>query len=93
MGYAGAVQSYSFDQAKNTIYRELVGGTKEVLITDRRPSGTAVIEAVTMNTIISPDALAQALATTRSSMVKLLATFYVSAHLRLTFHAVSYSDS
>ena len=27
------------------IYRELVGGTKEVLITDRRPSGTAVIES------------------------------------------------
>ena len=45
MGFAAAMQSYSFDQAQNTIYRELVGGTKEVLTPDRRPSGTAVIEA------------------------------------------------
>ena len=28
MGFAAAMQSYSFDQAQNTIYRELVGGTK-----------------------------------------------------------------
>jgi hypothetical protein len=45
MGFAAAMQSYSFDQAQNTIYKELVGGTKEVLTPDRRPSGTAVIEA------------------------------------------------
>lgn len=45
MGFAAAMQSYSFDQAQNTIYRELVGGEKEVLVPDRRPSGTAVIEA------------------------------------------------
>ena len=48
--YAGAVQSFSFDQNNQTVYRELVGGTKEVLITDRRPGGSIVIEAVTMAT-------------------------------------------
>ena len=29
----------------NVGYRELVGGTKEVIITDRSPGGTAVVEA------------------------------------------------
>ena len=48
--YAGAVQSFSFDQNNQTVYRELVGGTKEVLITDRRPGGSIVLEAVTMAT-------------------------------------------
>ena len=43
-GYAAALQSWSLDFNNEVIYRELVGGTKEVLITDRRPSGTAVIE-------------------------------------------------
>jgi len=48
--YAGAVQSFSFDQNNQTVYRELVGGTKEVLITDRRPGGSIVLEAVAMGT-------------------------------------------
>lgn len=48
--YAGAVQSFSFDQSNQSVYRELVGGTKEVLITDRRPGGSIVLEAVTMAT-------------------------------------------
>jgi hypothetical protein len=48
--YAGAVQSFSFDQANNITYRELVGGSKEVLITDRRPGGSIVLEAVTIAT-------------------------------------------
>jgi len=43
--YAGSLQSFSFDQSNTTVYRELVGGTKEVLITDRRPNGTIVLEA------------------------------------------------
>ena len=43
-GFAAALQSWSLDFNNEVIYRELVGGTKEVLITDRRPSGTAVIE-------------------------------------------------
>ena len=48
--FAGAVQSFSFDQNNQTVYRELVGGTKEVQITDRRPGGSIVLEAVTMAT-------------------------------------------
>ena len=44
-GFAAALQSWNFDFNNEVIYRELVGGTKEVLITDRRPSGTAVIES------------------------------------------------
>ena len=43
-GFAAALQSWNLDFNNEVIYRELVGGTKEVLITDRRPSGTAVIE-------------------------------------------------
>ena len=44
-GFAAALQSWNLDFNNEVIYRELVGGTKEVLITDRRPSGTAVIES------------------------------------------------
>jgi len=43
-GFSAALQSWNLDFNNEVIYRELVGGTKEVLITDRRPSGTAVIE-------------------------------------------------
>ena len=44
-GFSAALQSWNLDFNNEVIYRELVGGTKEVLITDRRPSGTAVIES------------------------------------------------
>ena len=40
-GFAAALQSWNLDFNNEVIYRELVGGTKEVLITDRRPSGTS----------------------------------------------------
>ena len=43
--YAGCLQSLEFNVANNIVYRELVGCTKEVLITDRQPSGNVVIEA------------------------------------------------
>jgi len=43
--YSGCLQSLSFDLANEMVYRELVGCTKEVLITNRAPSGTCVIEA------------------------------------------------
>ena len=43
--YAGCLQSVSFDMANETVYRELVGCDKEVLITNRAPSGTVMIEA------------------------------------------------
>ena len=45
-GFAGALQSWEMDMANEVIYRELVGGTKEVLITDRKPAGSLSIEAV-----------------------------------------------
>lgn len=43
--YSGCLQSLNFDLANSIVYRELVGCTKEVLITDRGPNGTCVIEA------------------------------------------------
>jgi len=48
-GYAAALQSWSLDFNNEVIYRELVGGTKEVIITDRKPSGTLVVEAVALS--------------------------------------------
>lgn len=46
--YAGCLQSLELDLANEMVYRELVGCTKEVLITDRKPAGTVVIEAPTI---------------------------------------------
>jgi len=48
--YAGCLQSLSFDMANETVYRELVGCDKEVLIVNRAPAGEAVIEAVPVGT-------------------------------------------
>tara|TARA_R100000005_G_C4993431_1_gene200491 strand:+ start:939 stop:1781 length:843 start_codon:yes stop_codon:yes gene_type:complete len=48
--YAGAVESFTFDLNAELIYRELVGGSKEVLYNDRKPSGTVVLEAELMAT-------------------------------------------
>jgi len=48
-GYAGALQSWSFDMNNEIVYRELVGSTKQVIITGRTPSGTAVVEAVALS--------------------------------------------
>ena len=48
--YSGCLQSVSFDVANETVYRELVGCTKEVIITDRAPNGTVMIEAVALAT-------------------------------------------
>ncbi len=50
LSYSGALQSFSFDLGNSTVYRELVGGTKEVLITDRAASGSVSIEAVLLAT-------------------------------------------
>jgi len=44
------LQSLSFDMANETVYRELVGCDKEVLIVNRAPAGEAVIEAVPVGT-------------------------------------------
>jgi hypothetical protein len=48
--YAGCLQSVSLDIANETVYRELVGCTKEVQITNRAPNGTVMIEAVALAT-------------------------------------------
>ena len=47
-GYAGCLMSYNFNIANDVIYRELIGCTKEVIITNRAPNGTIVIEAPTI---------------------------------------------
>ena len=48
-GYAAALQSIDLNISNEIIYRELVGGTKEVLITDRKPSGTLQIESPSLS--------------------------------------------
>jgi hypothetical protein len=48
-GYSGLLQSFDFDLANSTVYRQLVGSsTGEVLITDRKPAGSCMIEAPTI---------------------------------------------
>jgi hypothetical protein len=48
--YAGCLQSFSLELANEIVYRELVGCTKEVLITNRAPAGEVMIEAVSIAT-------------------------------------------
>lgn len=48
-GYSGSLMSLQMQMANNIVYRELVGAaTKEILITDRKPAGNAVIELPTI---------------------------------------------
>lgn len=44
------LNSFEFNLANETTYRELVNCTKEVIITDRKPAGSVMIEAPTMAT-------------------------------------------
>jgi hypothetical protein len=48
LNYTACLQSLSFNVANETVYRELVGCTKEVLITNRAPAGDCMIEAPTI---------------------------------------------
>lgn len=50
LSYAGCLQSVSFDVGNTLVYRELVGCTKQVLLTDRASTGSVVLEAVSMAT-------------------------------------------
>jgi hypothetical protein len=50
LSYSACLQSLTFDIANEVIYRELVGCDKSVLITNRAPAGTAVIEAPALAT-------------------------------------------
>jgi hypothetical protein len=48
LNYTACLQSLSFNVANETVYRELVGCTKQVLITNRAPAGDCMIEAPTI---------------------------------------------
>ena len=48
LSYSGALMSLTMDVGNSLVYRELVGGTKEVLLTDRAANGSVTIEAPTM---------------------------------------------
>ena len=49
-GHAGCLESFQFDLNNELVYRELVGCTKEVLITNRTPGGQVMFEMVSMAT-------------------------------------------
>jgi len=48
LSYSGALMNLTMDVGNSLVYRELVGGTKEVLLTDRAANGSVTIEAPTM---------------------------------------------
>jgi hypothetical protein len=79
--YSAALQSLDFNLANEIVYRELVGGTKEALITDRKPAGTVMIEAPT---IAAKDFFSIALATATGNLTFLHGT---TAGNRVTFTA------
>ena len=91
--YAGCLMSVDFNLANEIVYRELIGCTKEVLITNRKPAGTVVIEAPT---IATKDYFSTALGTATGNLTFLHGT---TAGNRVTFTASqvdvtqpSYSD-
>lgn len=79
--YAGCLSSVSFNLANEIIYRELIGCTKEILITDRKPAGDVVIEAPT---IATKDYFSLALGTSTGNLTFLHGT---TAGNRVTFTA------
>jgi len=48
--YAGAMQSFSFEQNNNLYYSELVSSSKQVRITERASSGSVSFESVALGT-------------------------------------------
>ena len=50
LSHSGALMNMSMDVGNEIVYRELVGGTKEVLITDRAANGSVTIEAPELGT-------------------------------------------
>lgn len=48
--YSGCLNSFSFDLGNTLVFRELIGCSREVIITDRAPSGNVEIELVTLAT-------------------------------------------
>ena len=49
-GYAACMSEFSLSLGVNTVYRELVGCTKEVVITDRKTTGSLMVEEVPVAT-------------------------------------------
>jgi hypothetical protein len=79
--YSGCLSMVSFNLANEIIYRELIGCTKEVLITDRKPAGEVMIEAPT---IATKDYFTIALGSTTGNLTFLHGT---TAGNRVTFTA------
>ena len=48
LSYSGCLMNVSFDMANEVVHRELIGCTRQVLITNRAPAGEVVIEAPTI---------------------------------------------
>ena len=48
LSYSGCLMSANFNMANEIVYRELVGCTKQVLLTNRAPAGEVMIEAPTI---------------------------------------------
>lgn len=49
-GYAGVMHEVTLDIANSLVYRELINGTPGAHITDRKPAGSVVMEAVSVAT-------------------------------------------
>lgn len=79
--YSGCLSSVNLNLANSIVYRELIGCTKEVLITDRQPAGEVVIEAPT---IATKDYFTLALGTSTGNLTFLHGT---TAGNRVTFTA------
>ena len=79
--YSGCLSMVSFNLANEIVYRELIGCTKEVLITDRKPAGEVMIEAPT---IATKDYFGIALASATGNLTFLHGT---TAGNRVTFTA------
>jgi hypothetical protein len=71
LSHSAALQSISLDIGNELVYRELVGGTKETLITNRGISGTVQIEAMALGT---KDYFAAAIAETTGNLTFLHGT-------------------
>jgi hypothetical protein len=50
LSYAGVLNSFEFNLSNELVYRELVGGIKEVLLVGRKPSGNVTMEATSITT-------------------------------------------
>jgi len=79
--YSGALASVDFNITNSIVYRELVGGTKEAVLTGRAPAGSVMIEAVP---IATKDFFAIAAATATGNLTFLHGT---TAGNRVTFTA------